>query len=754
MNRLLLQVIFVFSILGVLPAWAGAPKEAQPSTIEANERLLNVLPFADEQDFEDAMRGFIAPLASPVVTDAQGRFVYNLKAYDFIKAGKAPSTVNPSLWRQARLNMIGGLFKVTDRIYQVRALDISNMTIIEGDTGLIIIDPLLSKETAAAALALYYDNAEPFMPVSQQEEPLRRETEQTVPAAAEHVAPEPGDENDAERSENDGPPDALFPNEAQEEGTPASEEQNNATTPAEAGPPNDGAGSVTPPAAVAKPRGSEQPVKRRPVVAVIYTHSHTDHYGGVKGVISEDEVAAGKVSVLAPEGFMEAAVSENVLAGNAMSRRATYMYGTPLPRGEQGQVDVGLGKATSSGELTLIAPTDVIRTSGETRTIDGVVIEFQMAPETEAPAEMLMYFPQFKALCAAEDATHTMHNLYTLRGAQVRDANKWWKALDYSVDTFSDRTEVVFAQHHWPRWGREAARSFLTAQRNAYKYLHDQTLRLANHGHTPKEISEMLSLPATLANQWHLRDYYGTIKHNVKAVYQRYLGWYDGHPANLNPLPPVDAARRYVDYMGGSKALMVKARESFAKGEFRWVAEVLKHAVFADPEDVEARKLQADALEQLGYQAESGPWRNVYLMGAYELRHGIPARKARGTASQDTVAAMSSEMVLDYMAVRLKGPEAEDTTLRINWIQPDTDEVFAVSIEDAVLLYKKDKPFARPDAVLRLPRSRLAAVVSGQSTLEAESKAGHMEVEGNVGAVSKLFSLLDSFEMMFNIVTP
>jgi len=658
-RRLPILCSLLFALAPAVCPAAPASRDAETATLEANKKILETLPFQEKQDFEDAWKGFIGSMSDPVIKDATGRVIYSLAVYDFLKDETAPGTVNPSLWRQARLNMAGSLFRVTDRIYQVRALDISNMTIIEGDTGLIIIAPLLSRETAAAALQLYYDLA-------------------------------PG------------------------------------------------------------PNGAKRPVR-----AVIYTHSHTDHYGGVKGVVSEEDVASGTVSVIAPEGFMEEAVSENVLAGNAMSRRATYMYGTLLPRGGKGQVDVGLGKSTSRGEMTLIAPTDIIRQTGETRTVDGIEIEFQMAPGTEAPAEMLMYFPQFKALCAAEDATHTLHNLYTLRGAQVRDANKWWKALNESIDRYGPRTDVIFAQHHWPRWGGEDVARFLEQQRNAYKYLHDQTLRLANHGYTPAEISEMLEFPPSLATQWHLRDYYGSVKHNVKAVYQRYLGWYDGHPANLNPLPPQEAARRYVAFMGGTEALLQKARESFKQGDYRWVAEVTKHAVFADPANAAARELQADALEQLGYQAESGPWRNVYLMGARELREGLPVLKStRSTASADVVKAMSAEMVLDYMAVRLNGPKVEGKTLRITWKQPETGDIYALAVEDSVLLYKKTPTPPGADAMLTASRADLAAMVSGAASLDELAAAKRVSVTGKKAAFDELFTALDVFPQLFPIVTP
>lgn len=660
MKRSLLAGLAATGMLfsGAVASTAETPKEATETTKTAQERVLKTLPFSDQQDFEDARRGFIAAPVLPIKNE-KGAPVWNLAPYKFLQREQAPDTVNPSLWRQARLNMEHGLYKVTDRIYQVRGLDLSNMTLVEGDTGLILIDSLLSKESAAAALELYYTH---------------------VPA----------------------------------------------------------------------PDG-----KRRPVKAVIYSHSHADHYGGVKGVIDEKDVKNGKIAVLAPEGFLEETVSENVLAGNAMKRRGVYMYGALLPRGEKGQVDAGLGKTTSSGTLSLIPPTDTIQKTGETRTIDGVVIEFQMAPDTEAPAEMLLYFPQFKALCAAEDATHTMHNLYTLRGAKVRDAAKWWRTLDEAVDLFADRSDIVFAQHHWPRWGKESVRTFLTAQRDSYKFLHDQTLRLANQGYTPVEISERLTLPPTLARQWHLRDYYGTISHNVKAVYQFYLGWYDGNPAHLYPLPPSEAGKRYVEFMGGTDAVLKKAQASFDKGDYRWVAEVMNHVVFADPENKKARALQADALEQLGYQAESGPWRNEYLMGARELREGIPqALNPTAIGNTDTAAAMTTEMMLDFMSVHINAPRAEGKRVRVNWKQPNSEERYALTLENSVLLYKKNRSFETPDATLTLSRNSLMAVVTGRSTLDEERKNGRASVEGRAESVTELFGVLDSFDPMFPIVTP
>ena len=443
-----------------------------------------------------------------------------------------PATVNPSLWRLARLNLNHGLFQVTDRIYQIRGFDVSNMTLIEGDRGLIVVDPLMSTEVARAGLALYRQH-----------------------------------------------------------------------------------------------RG------QRPVVAVIYSHSHVDHYGGVRGVVDEQDVSAGRVEVWAPDRFMQEVVAENVLAGTAMVRRAQFQFGPTLPRGPRGQVDTGLGKATSRGTVTLIPPTRIVKEPFETHRIDGIEVVFQLTPETEAPAEMHMFHPELRALNLAENATHNLHNVYPLRGAQARDANAWAKYLNEARDRFAGDADVAFAQHHWPVWGNERVQDFLGKQRDLYKYLHDQTVRLMNHGYKAVEIAERLALPKSLASTWHVRGYYGTVSHNAKSVYQRYIGWYDANPANLNPLPPVERGRKYVEYMGGADAVVRRGREDFARGEYRFVAEAMSHIVFADPDNLEARQLGADALEQLGYAAESATWRNAYLLGALELRQGV-ARDRRARARE------------------------------------------------------------------------------------------------------------------------
>lgn len=565
-----------------------APKEASQWTKQKNQSILAKLPFNNKQDFEDAKNNFIGNIPDLQIKNNEGRIIWSIKDYAFLLASsQPPSIVNPSLWRQSKLNMKYGLYQVKDNIYQVRGYDLSNMDIIDGAKGLIIIDPLLSQQTAKAALELYYRY---------------------------------------------------------------------------------------------KPK--------KPVIAVIYTHSHVDHYGGVRGVTTPEAVASGKVKILAPQGFLETAVSENVYAGNAMSRRATYMYGALLPKSEKGQIDAALGKTVSLGDVTLIPPTDIISKTGEKRIIDGVEMVFQMAPNTEAPAEMLIYFPRQRALCMAEDATHTLHNLYTLRGAQVRDAATWWKTINAAIEMFGSKSDVVFAQHHWPVWGTENIVNYLRKQRDLYKYIHDQTLHMINQGYTLTEVGNRLQLPQSLSNEWYNRGYYGSVSHNAKAIYQRYLGWYDSNPAHLDPLSPVEAGKLYVEFMGGEDAVIQKAREYYQEGQYRWVAEVMNHVVFANPKNQKARNLEADAFEQLGYQTENATWRNEYLMGAYELRHGVPKVTGTETASADTLRAMPIEMYLDYMGIRLNSQKAEGKKIRINLNLTDKKQLYALEIENSVLIYR------------------------------------------------------------------
>lgn len=629
-------------------------KDAATATQAANDQLLKQLPFADKTDFENANKGFIAALPPEPIKGEAGNLIWDPQKYGFIKEGeKAPATVNPSLWRQAQLINISGLFKVTDGIYQIRNLDLSNMTIIEGKEGITLVDPLVSAETAKIGLDLYY-----------------------------------------------------------------------------------------------KHQG------KKPVKAVIYTHSHVDHYGGVRGVIDEADVKAGKVKIYAPEGFMEAAVAENIMAGNVMSRRASYMYGNLLPADEKGQVGAGLGTTTSAGTVTLIAPTDIITKTGQKEVIDGLTYEFMMAPGSEAPSEMLWYIEEMKAISAAEDATHTLHNTYSLRGAKIREPLPWSKYLNQALSMWGDKAEVMFAQHHWPTWGNKEVTTLLKSQRDLYRYINDETLRLANMGYTRDEIAEQFKLPDTLANTWANRGYYGSISHNVKATYVLYLGWFDGNPATLNELTPTESAKKYVEFMGGADEVLKKAKASYDKGEYRWVAQVVKHVVFADPSNKAAKELEADALEQMGYQAESGPWRNFYLTGAKELRSGVTQLPTPNTASSDTVRAMSLDMFFDYLAVRLNGPKSGDAKAVLNFDFGDTGGKYKVELENGVLNHTANAEASNADTTIALSRDTLNNLILKQTTLDKAIAAGDVKVSGNSEKLKEVLGYMDNFEFWFNIVTP
>jgi linear primary-alkylsulfatase len=508
----------------------------------------------------------------------------------------------------------------------------------------------------------------------------------------------------------------------------------------------------------------------REVSAVIYSHTHVDHFGGVKGVVSEQMVAAGDVPVWAPVEFLEHACSENVLAGTAMGRRAGYMFAPGLERGPRGQVDAGIGKTTSSGTVTLIPPTHEVSSTGQEEEIDGVRFVFQLVPESEAPAEMNFHFPELRVLCVPENATHCMHNLLTPRGAQVRDALRWSKYLNETIELFGEDSDVMFAQHHWPRWGRERIVRFLSQHRDLYRYLHDQTLRLANRGLTPTEISAELTLPASLASTWACRGYYGTVSHNVRAVYQRYLGFFDGNPAHLDPLPPVQAGRRYVELAGGLEALLTRVREALEQGEYRWAAEIASHAVFAEPESREARELEAQALEQLGYQAESAVWRNLYLVGAKELREGPPGgtgegegaedkegvRAARGrrVGSADVARALTIEQLWDAIGARLDGPRAGDVRIVIGWDFTDVHERWTLSVENGALSAVRGKLPSDAQATVTLTRRAFDALLLREGDPGELFASGAIAVEGDGERLGELFTLLDDGDPVFAIVTP
>jgi alkyl sulfatase BDS1-like metallo-beta-lactamase superfamily hydrolase len=494
---------------------------------------------------------------------------------------------------------------------------------------------------------------------------------------------------------------------------------------------------------------------KKPITTIIYTHSHSDHYGGARGVVDAAALAAGRVAVIAPAGFMEEVIDESVVAGNAMSRRAAYQFGAPLPRGPRGSVDAGLGKIDSVGApgRSLVAPTIEITRSLDRRTIDGVAMVFQLTPQSEAPAEMHLFLPAHKVLNLAENATHTMHNLLPLRGTEVRDSRSWSAYLNEALERFGAETDVLIAQHHWPVWGRERVATALANQRDLYKFLHDQSVRLMNHGYTPAEISEQLTLPPGLARDWAARGYYGTLSHNAKAVYQKYIGWYDGHPANLNPLPVSDGAEKYVAYMGGAAAVVAKARQDFARGEFRWVAEVMRHVVFADPANAEARALGADAFEQLGYLAESATWRNAYLLGAQELRQGPPTARP-SSLDPEMVQAMPVASVFDVLGTHVNAPKAWARDVIVNWTFTDTREQIAVTLRHGAVTHVTGKRAANAAATVSLTRAAFNELVLGRQTLPAAQAAGTVTVTGDSTAAAMLFEVLDRFDAGFPIVEP
>ena len=626
-------------------------KPATDATIAANRDILEELDFTDRASFENAQRGFIATIDPiKIAHNEADRMVFDLSATEFLEH-QAPDTVNPSLWRQAQLNaQHHGLFEVVDGIYQVRSFDIANMTLIRGDTGWIVIDPLTSSETSSTALAL----------------------------ANKHLG-------------------------------------------------------------------------HREVVAVVHTHSHADHFAGILGVVDPNDVASGRIPIFAPVDYVDEALDENVLAGNVMNRRATYMYGNLLEPSATGFVTAGLGAALSMGSTGFIPPTEIIRTTGETRTIDGVEFEFQMTMGTEAPAEMVFYFPQFNALCMSEITSHHLHNVYTPRGAQVRDALAWAAQINESIELFGDRLELQFASHHWPIWGREKALEFLRKQRDMYKYIHDQSLRLANHGYCMEEIAEQVNLPETLGKEFYNRDYYGTVHHNARAVYVKYLGYFDGNPSHLYQLPPAEAAHRYVRFMGGADAIVAQATESFETGDYRWVAEVLDHVAVADPTHEPARNLLADALEQLGYQAESAPWRNFFLTGTKELREGV-RKRSNFSASEAMASGIPLSNLFRTIAVRLNGPKAAAHRIQLALNFLDIETPWLVTVENGVLNAHSNKAVPSPDASLVLTTLNFKRLMLGLTDAATLIGAGELSVDGDASVLLTFAGLFDQFDRGFPLV--
>lgn len=627
------------------------PKPATPVTAEANRKTAENLRFDDRRDFEEASRGLIATLPDQPVVGPNGQVIWDGKRFTFV-SGQAPASVNPSLWRQEKLNNFHGLFKVCDGIYQIRGYDIANMTLVEGKTGWIVIDTLLTAEISRATLAF----------------------------------------------------------------------------------------------AMEKIGG------KKPVVAVIYTHSHSDHFGGVRGVIDEADVRSGKVKVIAPAGFMENAIAENVLAGNAMSRRATFQFGTSLEAGEKGAVGSGLGKALANGTIGLIPPTDLVEKTGQEMTVDGVRIVFQMAQGSEAPSEMMFYFPERKALCLSEVVTKHMHNVYTIRGAKLRDALSWSKYANEAIDLFPD-AEVAFASHHWPTWGNARIRQYLENQRDLYRFIHDEALNLANHGATPNEIGNADFFPKALEADGNARGYYGSLSHNLRAVYAFYLGYYDGNPANLNPLPPTESSKKYVAAMGGETKTLEIAKKAFADGDYRWVVELANHVVFANPENVAARELQADALEQLGYQSEAATWRNAYLVAARELRQGITLNSG-ARQGPDVVRGLPLELLFDFISIRLNHRKTDGQKAAIKLVFTDLNETWALELSNSVLNNTRGRVLKNPDVTLTLTRPAFLALVLQGKPLAELIQAGQIKMEGEPKALGTVFANVENFDPNFKIVTP
>jgi len=624
---------------------------ASEFTIASNKTFADNLDLDNQQDFKDARRGMIAEAPNTALISKSGVQVWDAGAYDFIQ-GEAPDTVNPSLWRQAKLNNIRGLFKVDEGIYQLRGFDLANTSLIKGDTGWILVDPLTTMETTEAAMAF-----------------------------------------------------------------------------------------------------AEQHLGDIKLTGVIFTHSHIDHFGGVRSLINSQQAADNNVPIIAPAGFMEESTSENIIAGPAMTRRGVYMFGNSLPRSAEGHVDAGLGKQVIYGSTSILQPTLVIDQPEMALSIDGVEFEFYNMPGSEAPAELTFYLPEHKAFCGAEVLSHVMHNVLTLRGAKVRDALLWSDYIGQSIDRL-DQVEVFFNSHHWPTWGHDRIITQMEQQQDMYKFTHDQTVRLANLGYTPSEIAERLRLPKSLAGNFHLRGYYGTLSHNSKAVYQHYFGWYQGNPAQLNPLPPEQSSVRYVEFMGGAEAILHKASESMQRGEYRWVAEVLNHLVFAQPDNDAALQMLAYAYRQLGYQAESGPWRDIYLSGALELQSESREQFYDPGLARAFVQQVPLMQFMKALSVRLDAEKAEAELLVINVLFTDQQQNFVLTVRNSVLHYQQLPAANNADASIALTKNLFVDLLLGQVGIQQLLTTDELQVDGSVLKLLKFFSLLGESNDNFNIVTP
>lgn len=652
-KKVLVSIMSTVLLANMAHADAMGSKAASQFTAQHNHALLSELPFHDRQDFKFAAKGLIAQPKFKQIKNDKGEIVWDLAQFDFLKDDQFNPSINPSLQRQAQLNMNYGLFKVTDRIYQVRGFDLTNITYVQGDTGWIVFDPLTVPETAKAAHAL-----------------------------------------------------------------------------------------VT------------QHLGKRPIKAVVYSHAHVDHFGGVKGIISQEQVDRGEVQVIAPRDFMEHVVKENVLAGNAMQRRGSYQFGILIAKNQYSAVDSALGKGVATGLVGLIAPSYVVEKDQETLTVDGVEMLFQNTPNTESPAEMNTWLPQFKTLWMAENTVAGMHNLYTIRGAEARDAAGWSKNINHALQTFGLKADVLMASHNWPRWGNKTIVDYLEKQRDLYGYLHDQSLHLANDGITINEIHNKFKMPKALDQEWYNRGYHGSVSHNVRGVVNKYLGYYDANPASLNKLSPDTAGKYYVDLAGGSDALLAKAQLAFDRGEYRWVAELLNHLVFAEPNNIKAKALQADTLEQLGYQTETASWRNAYLSAAYELRHGVPKNVKSTQVGPDLIKAMGTELVFDYMGVRLNAERAEGKHFKINFVLPDRNEKIVLELKNSHLNVMSGMQAQDADLQLTINRSDFDQLLMKKDSFENLMAQGKVKHQGDLKLIPQFFGMLDNFDYWFNIATP
>ncbi len=629
---------------------------ASEFTVASNKKVADALGLdkpdvENHQDFQDATRGLVAAAPVDIISNSHGKRIWDASAYDFIQ-GQAPETVNPSLWRQAKLNNIRGLFQVDKNIYQLRGFDLANTTLIKGQSGWIVVDPLTTLETTQSAMAF-----------------------------------------------------------------------------------------------------AEQHLGKINLSAIIFTHSHIDHFGGVLSLINGQQAEEKGIPIIAPSGFMHEAVSENIVAGPAMMRRGAYMMGNALDRSATGHVDTGLGKQVIFGSTSILQPTLVIDRPQVNMTIDGVDIEFFNMPNSEAPAELTFYLPQWKAFCGAEILSHVMHNVLTLRGAKVRDALLWSDYIGQSIDRL-DKVEIFFNSHHWPTWGHDRIITQMQQQQDMYKFIHDQTLRLANIGYTPREIAERLKLPESLAGNFHIRGYYGTLSHNSKAVYQHYFGWYDGNPAHLNPLPPVQSAIRYVEFMGGADTLLEKAAVYQAKGEYRWVGEVLNHLVFAEPDNIAAREMLAEAYRQMAYQAESGPWRDIYLSAANELIRGDVVSNDVAMSSKAFLQQVPLAEFMKALTVKLDAEKAEGERLKINIRFTDRDTNFVLWVRNSVMYYRQLPIDKSADVTLSLTQKLFVDILLGEAGIKTLISSDELSVDGSLLVLLKFFSLLGAANDDFNIVLP